>query len=62
MGKPRKLGMNKTYIPNDKADMRFRKKIYQHGREIADRDDFHEARREEREIERLKQMKEQASV
>ena len=33
MSKPRKLGMKTTYIPNAKADMRHRKKVYQRGRE-----------------------------
>lgn len=33
MGKPRKLGMKTTYIPNAKADMRHHKKVYQRGRE-----------------------------
>ncbi len=33
MSKPRKLGMKSTYIPNAKADMRRRKKVYQHPRE-----------------------------
>lgn len=38
MGKPRKLGMNTTYIPNAKADMRHHKKVYQRGREKTLRD------------------------
>lgn len=38
MGKAKMVGMNKSYIPNSKSDMRFRKKIYQRGREIAQRD------------------------
>ena len=33
MSKPRKIGMKTTYIPNSKADMRHRKKVYQRGRE-----------------------------
>ena len=33
VSKPRKLGIKTTYIPNAKADMRHRKKVYQHGRE-----------------------------
>lgn len=33
MSKPKKLGMNATYVPNGKADMRHRKKVYQRGRE-----------------------------
>lgn len=38
MSKARKLGMKSSYIPNAKADMRFRKKGYRRGREIAERD------------------------
>lgn len=35
MSKPRKLGIKSTYIPNAKADMRHRKKVYQRDREKA---------------------------
>lgn len=56
MAKPRKYGMFTTHIPNAKADMRFRKKVYQRGREIAERDisESRAARRERRELERMK--------
>lgn len=37
MGKARLLGMKTTYIPNSKADMRHRKKIYQRNREVEQR-------------------------
>lgn len=37
MSKPGLLGMRTSYIPNSKADMRFRKKVYQRGRETAER-------------------------
>lgn len=37
MSKARKLGIKSTYIPNAKADMRFRKKGYQRGREMGGR-------------------------
>ena len=37
MSKARLYGMNNAYIPNSKADMRFRKNVYQRGREIAER-------------------------
>ena len=55
MGKAKMVGMNKAYIPNAKADMRFRKKIYQHSREIAERDprEIHE-RKEMKRMEELK--------
>ena len=33
MSKPRMLGIKSTYIPNAKADIRHRKKVYQRGRE-----------------------------
>lgn len=33
MSKQRKLGIKSTYIPNAKADMRHRKKVYQRVRE-----------------------------
>lgn len=33
MSKPRMYGMNSAYIPNSKAHMRYRKKVYQRGRE-----------------------------
>lgn len=33
MGKPKKLGMMPTYMPNAKADMRRHKKVYQRSRE-----------------------------
>lgn len=35
MSKPRKIGFKSTYIPNAKADMRYRKKVCQRGREKA---------------------------
>lgn len=38
MSKPKIYGMKSTFIPNSKADMRFRKKIYQRGREITERE------------------------
>lgn len=53
MGKTKMVGMNKSYIPNAKADMRFHKKVYQHGREIAERDPVDIRQRRE-----LKQMEE----
>ena len=33
MSKPKMYGMKTGYIPNAKADMRHRKKVYQRGRE-----------------------------
>lgn len=37
MAKARLFGMKTTYIPNSRADMRHRKKVYQRGREIAEK-------------------------
>ena len=56
MSKARKLGIKSGYIPNAKADMRFRRKLYQRGREIAQRDpeETRAARRERRELEKMK--------
>ena len=33
MAKPKMFGLNRTYIPNSKADIRYRKKVYQRNRE-----------------------------
>lgn len=35
MSKPKMYGMNTGYVPNARADMRYRKKVYQRGRERA---------------------------
>ena len=55
MAKPRKYGMFTNHIPNANADMRFRKKVYQRGREIAERDpqDIRQ-RRDQKQLERMK--------
>lgn len=37
MGKPRMLRMNRTYIPNARADTYHRKKAFQQGRSAEDR-------------------------
>lgn len=58
MAKPNRLGMNKTFIPNSKADMRFKKKVYQRGREIAERDPYE--LHERREMKRLRRLKSNA--
>lgn len=55
MSKARAYGMNRSYIPNSKMDMRHRKKIYQRGREIAERDPHEiQERREMKQLERMK--------
>ena len=63
MGKPRKLGMKTAYIPNSKADMRYKKTIYQRGREFTERHEqmVHE-RRERRELAELERMKREAQT
>ncbi len=47
MAKAKLLGMRSAYVPNAKADMRYRKKVYQRGREDAERSA--EVKREKRE-------------
>ena len=56
MSKARMLGIKSSYIPNAKADMRFKRNLYQRGREIAERDikETRAACRERRELERMK--------
>lgn len=55
MAKPRKYGMFTTCIPNANADIRFRKKVYQRGREIAERDP--QEIRQRRELKQMERMK-----
>lgn len=55
MGKAKLLGMKTTFIPNNKADMRYRRKIYQHNREIAERDPYEV--HERREMKRMEKRK-----
>lgn len=55
MGKPKMYGSKTGFVPNSKADMRFRKNIYQRGREIAERDPYEiHSRREMKRLERMK--------
>lgn len=60
MARHRMLGMKKTFVPNSKADMRFKKKVYQRGREIAERDPG-ESRAARQEMKRLERMKADAA-
>lgn len=53
MSKPRMYGSVGRYTPNNSMDMRRKKKIYQHGRKIAERD-----MQEIRERAELKEMEE----
>jgi hypothetical protein len=49
------IGWNSRFVPNSKSDMRFKKKIYQRGREIAERDPYElHAKREMKRLEELK--------
>lgn len=58
MSKAKLIGMNNSYIPNVKADMRFHRKIYQRGREYTDKHEFvMQAARERRETKRLEALK-----
>lgn len=56
MSKARMLGIKSSYIPNAKADMRFKRNLYQRGREITEREpvETRAQRRERRELEELK--------
>lgn len=56
MSKAKLYGVNSAYIPNAKADMRHHKKVYQRGREIAEREpmETRAQRRERREMDRMK--------
>lgn len=55
MSKPKLYGSYRSYLPNNRADVR-RRKIWSHGREIAERDVA--AIRQEKEQKRLEQEKE----
>lgn len=55
MAKPKLFGMRNSYIPNSRADMRLKKKVYQRGREIAERDPGEI--RQRRDMKRLERMK-----
>ena len=56
MGKAKMYGAKSSYIPNAKADMRYRQKLFQHGCEVAERNTTNPryARRLEKEIKRCK--------
>lgn len=45
MSKPRKYGSQRPYVPNAKADMRYRKRVYQRGQRAEEKS---RERREER--------------
>lgn len=55
MARPKMYGMKTGFVPNSKADMRYRKNIYQRGQEIAERDPYEiHSRREMKRLERMK--------
>lgn len=56
MSKPKMYGKKTGYVPNAKADMRHHKKVYQRGREIAERDPI-ESRAARREMKQLEKEK-----
>lgn len=55
MSKARLYGMPGSYTPNSKMDMRHKKKVYQHQREMAERDP--EEIRQRKELKELEAMK-----
>lgn len=55
MSKPRLYGSPGSYTPNSRMDMRHKKKVYQRGREIAERDP--EEIRNRKELKELEAMK-----
>lgn len=58
MSKPRMYGSVGHFTPNNRMDMRRKTKIYQHGRQIAERD--MQEIRERKELRQLEQMKMEA--
>ena len=58
MSKPRMYGSVWRYTPNNSMDARKKKKVYQHGRQIAERD--MQEIRERKELRQLEQMKMEA--
>lgn len=58
MSKPRVYGMTGKYTPNSKMDMWNRQKVYQRGRELAERAEDHAAEaRERKALKELEAMK-----
>ena len=47
MAKARMIGIRKRYVPNDRMDMRQRKKIYQHNRRKRELKDMQQMKQEE---------------
>lgn len=45
MGKPKMLGMFAPCVPNSKADMRYRRKLYNRGKDIEERQQIEAERR-----------------
>ena len=58
MSKPRMYGAVGRYMPNNRMDERSKKKVYQHGRKIAERD--MQEIREQKELRQLEKMKMEA--
>ena len=55
MGNPKMYGINSTFTPNSKMDMLYRRKLYDRGRVIAERDPSEaRERRQMKELERMK--------
>lgn len=61
MGKARMYGAYAPYTPNSKADMRYRRKVYEKKKEFADNAGERAAlRRELKQLEELERMKREA--
>ena len=61
MGKAKKYGAFASYIPNSKADMRYRRKVYEKKKEFADNAGLRAAlRSEQKQLEELERMKKEA--
>ena len=54
MAKPRMYGAKTTYVPNAKADARYKKKFHEHGKAYAENDVERIAQRYEKEAKRFK--------
>lgn len=54
MSKPRLYGMKTAYIPNAKADARYKKKFHEKGKAYAESDEERAQRRWDKEVKRFK--------
>ena len=54
MSKARLYGARSVYVPNAKADARYKKKFHEHGKAYAESDEERRAQRWEKEVKRFK--------